>query len=92
MARAACVHAEHLGSCERYTLNEPCILLMVLSPCVRVLLLVLRLTRAEHLGSCERYTLKSYLSIGENDGGVAPDDMYNEAMRAIFEEDKPCHR
>jgi hypothetical protein len=46
----------------------------------------------EHLGSCENYNLQMYLSIGECDGSQGPDDMYNEAMRAIFKEDKPCHR
>lgn len=33
-----------------------------------------------------------YLSIGECDGSLGPDDMYLEAMRAIFKENKPCHR
>ena len=33
-----------------------------------------------------------YLAIGESDGSVGPDDMYQEAMNAIFREDKPCHR
>ncbi|GFH12783.1 phosphodiesterase [Haematococcus lacustris] len=46
----------------------------------------------EHLGSCENYNLQMYLSIGECDGSRWPDDMYQEAMRAIFKEDKPCHR
>ena len=47
---------------------------------------------AEHLGSCRHYTLRSYLSIGECDGAISTDDMYAEAMKAIFEEHKPCHR
>ncbi len=47
---------------------------------------------AEHLGSCENYTLQSYLSMGECDGSLGPDEMYHEAMAAIFKEDKPCHR
>lgn len=33
-----------------------------------------------------------YLSIGECDGSLGPDDMYLEAMRVIFKENKPCHR
>ena len=47
---------------------------------------------AEHLGCNCRYTFKDYLSIGEHDGCVSTDSMYEEAMKAIFEEDKPCHR
>lgn len=47
---------------------------------------------AEHLGSCENYNLQMYLSIGECDGSLGPDDMYLEAMRVIFKENKPCHR
>mmetsp|Transcript_25460 Transcript_25460/g.55342 ORF Transcript_25460/g.55342 Transcript_25460/m.55342 type:complete len:787 (-) Transcript_25460:1267-3627(-) len=46
----------------------------------------------EHLGSCENYTLQMYLSIGECDGSLGPDDMYLEAMDAIFKHNKPCHR
>uniref|UniRef100_A0A7S0RAQ3 Phosphodiesterase n=1 Tax=Chlamydomonas leiostraca TaxID=1034604 RepID=A0A7S0RAQ3_9CHLO len=46
----------------------------------------------EHLGSCENYNLQMYLSIGECDGSLGPDDMYLEAMRVIFKENKPCHR
>lgn len=33
-----------------------------------------------------------YLSIGEHDENAGPDQMYKEAMRAIFTENKPCHR
>lgn len=46
----------------------------------------------EHLGSDAKLTLQMYLSIGECDGSVAPDDMYAEAMEAIFKQQKPCHR
>ena len=30
--------------------------------------------------------------MGESDSGVSTDDMYAEAMKAIFEEKKSCHR
>ncbi|GIL91655.1 hypothetical protein Vretimale_9589 [Volvox reticuliferus] len=46
----------------------------------------------EHLGSCENYNLRNYLAIGECDGSLGPDEMYKEAMEAIFVLDQPCHR
>eukprot|EP00798_Chlamydomonas_sp_ICE-L_P002634 gene2634-5007_t len=46
----------------------------------------------EHLGSCEMYTLRMYLSMGESTGGLGPDQMYHEAMDAIFKFNEPCHR
>lgn len=46
----------------------------------------------EHLGNQEAYTLKMYLSIGENEGSLNTDAMYEEAMDAIFRQKKPCHR
>jgi hypothetical protein len=48
--------------------------------------------RAEHLGNQDGYTLKMYLSIGEGEGNINPDAMYDEAMNAIFRQKKPCHR
>ena len=47
---------------------------------------------AERLGLGRQYTFKEYLSNGEHDGYVSTDSMYEEAMKAIFEENKPCHR
>ncbi|PNW81070.1 hypothetical protein CHLRE_07g342350v5 [Chlamydomonas reinhardtii] len=46
----------------------------------------------EHLGSCENYNLQNYLAIGECDGSLGPDEMYKEAMEAIFVLEQPCHR
>lgn len=45
----------------------------------------------EHLGSHENYNLQMYLTIGECESSE-PGEMYDIAMRAIFVEDKPCHR
>lgn len=47
---------------------------------------------AEHLGSCENYNLQNYLAIGECDGSLGPEEMYNEAMDSIFKHNQPCHR
>lgn len=47
---------------------------------------------AEHLGSGEHYTLQRYLSIGEYDGRQGPEEVYREAMDAIFKDGKDSHR
>lgn len=44
------------------------------------------------MGSGEHYTLQRYLSIGEYDGSQGPEDVYREAMDAIFKEGKDSHR
>ena len=53
---------------------------------------VISFASAEHLGSCENYNLQNYLAIGECDGSLGPDEMYKEAMEAIFVLEQPCHR
>lgn len=47
---------------------------------------------AEHLKDTDGFDFKTYLSMGECDGSLAPDLMFVEAMRAIFTEGKHCHR
>ena len=47
---------------------------------------------AEHLKVSDGFHFKTYLSIGEFDGSLAPEAMYKEAMSAIFKENKQCHR
>jgi len=49
-------------------------------------------TCAEHLNETDGYDFRTYLSMGECDGSLAPDEMFLEAMRAIFVEGKHCHR
>ncbi|KAF5830629.1 hypothetical protein DUNSADRAFT_14253 [Dunaliella salina] len=46
----------------------------------------------EHLKDSDGYDFQTYLSMGECDGSLAPDEMFLEAMRAIFIEGKHCHR
>lgn len=54
--------------------------------------------RAEHLGDDQRdYKLHKYLSLGEFSAAGESDakdamELYREAMKAIFEDAKPCHR
>lgn len=61
---------------------------VLLSPTLTVVYVV----AAEHLGATENYTLEAYLAIGECDGSLGPDEMYQEAMHAIFKHNQPCHR
>ncbi len=44
------------------------------------------------MGSCENYNLQNYLAIGECDGSLGPEEMYKEAIEAIFVLNQPCHR
>jgi len=46
----------------------------------------------EHLGYPGNFSLQNYLSIGECDGSLGPDQMYREAMDAIFRQGQLCHR
>lgn len=51
------------------------------------------LCRTEHLGPLGDHSFRGYLSIGECDPLVAGhEQMYQEAMDAIFKQGKPVHR
>lgn len=51
-----------------------------------------RLLPAEHLGDRAAYTLEMYLSIGQSQDGQGPCEMSQAALKAIFTDNKPCHR